>query len=539
MGTCTGVVPALCCLVAGLLWTGTVIGSPDPRSDYDWENYSTGYPSTEKVETYLRILNTSENITFNVGDKKAIYCEGRFLYNDIGWYDPSGVKIEQRSNKAERIFVDLHVGSAEDPTLLALLVKDMVVTDSGTYTCRAGDLSARITIVVNDSAIGPKGPLVGPWVAQPQTGSDSVIAGPGAVAPGSYPGYGTWNPPNSNRTTYGTPGVPTWQNPPFEGPVADGPGVIGHNWPIGGPGADAPGGWYFGPIGGQSGVGGPGGLNNGPIGGPAGVGGPGGWNNGPIGGQPGVGGPGGWNNGPIGGPVGVGGPGGWNNGPIGGQPGVGGPGGWNNGPIGGPVGVGGPGGWNNGPIGGQPGVGGPGEWNNEPIGGLVGVGGPGGWNNGPIGGPVGVGGPGGWNNGPIGGPVGVGGPVGWNNGPIGGQPGVGGPGGWNNGPIIGPGAESPGTWNNGPTPLAKKEDSEKLTVGTSGSSSPQEVHFALSLVPLLHAQLLPVRLQKEADILRALTPVEPPVFYRPLVPPSIYKPVVPPGVYKPGVMAYD
>ncbi|XP_061726651.1 PE-PGRS family protein PE_PGRS16-like isoform X10 [Cydia pomonella] len=471
MGTCTGVVPALCCLVAGLLWTGTVIGSPDPRSDYDWENYSTGYPSTEKVETYLRILNTSENITFNVGDKKAIYCEGRFLYNDIGWYDPSGVKIEQRSNKAERIFVDLHVGSAEDPTLLALLVKDMVVTDSGTYTCRAGDLSARITIVVNDSAIGPKGPLVGPWVAQPQTGSDSVIAGPGAVAPGSYPGYGTWNPPNSNRTTYGTPGVPTWQNPPFEGPVADGPGVIGHNWPIGGPGADAPGGWYFGPIGGQSGVGGPGGLNNGPIGGPAGVGGPGGWNNGPIGG---------------------------------------------------PVGVGGPGGWNNGPIGGQPGVGGPGEWNNEPIGG-----------------PVGVGGPGGWNNGPIGGPVGVGGPVGWNNGPIGGQPGVGGPGGWNNGPIIGPGAESPGTWNNGPTPLAKKEDSEKLTVGTSGSSSPQEVHFALSLVPLLHAQLLPVRLQKEADILRALTPVEPPVFYRPLVPPSIYKPVVPPGVYKPGVMAYD
>ncbi|XP_063617038.1 uncharacterized protein LOC134790157 [Cydia splendana] len=128
-----------------------------------------------------------------------------------------------------------------------------------------------------------------------------------------------------------------------------------------------------------------------------------------------------------------------------------------------------------------------------------------------------------WHNGPIRGQPGVGGPGGWNNGPIGGQPGAGGPGGWKYGPLGGPpGLPTPvpsGGWNNGPTntnqDLAKKADSEKLTVDTSGSSSPHEVHFALSLVPLLRAQPLPARLQKEADILRAFAPVDTPGFYRP------------------------
>ncbi|XP_063539042.1 uncharacterized protein LOC134748241 [Cydia strobilella] len=228
MGSYTGLAPALYCLVAGLLWTGTVIGSPDPRSDYDLE--STEHFTTEKVGANLRILNTSENITFNVGDKTTIYCEGRFLYSDIEWYDPSGVKIQQRSTQDERIFVHLRVGSAEDPTLLALVVKDIVITDSGTYTCRAGDLSSIVTIIVNDTAIGTEGPLVGPWVALPKSGSDSDIAGPSTVGLG--PGYTTWNTPHSK-------------------------------------------------LGGWPGVGGPGGWNNGPIGGPPGVEGPGGWNNGP------------------------------------------------------------------------------------------------------------------------------------------------------------------------------------------------------------------------------------------------------------------
>ncbi|XP_047991290.1 atrial natriuretic peptide-converting enzyme-like isoform X2 [Leguminivora glycinivorella] len=48
------------------------------------------------------------------------------------------------------------------------------------------------------------------------------------------------------------------------------------------------------------------------------------------------------------------------------------------------------------------------------------------------------------------------------------------------------------------------KESEKLTVATSGASSAQEVHFALSLVPLLRAQPPRARLDAEANILTYL-----------------------------------
>ncbi|XP_047989297.1 uncharacterized PE-PGRS family protein PE_PGRS24-like isoform X2 [Leguminivora glycinivorella] len=189
---------------------------------------------------------------------------------------------------------------------------------------------------------------------------------------------------------------------------------------------------------------------------------------------------------------------------AGAQPGVGGPGAWNNGPLGGQPGVGSPGAWTNGPFGGQPGgVGSPTALNNGLVGGssLYGQGPPG---------P-----PGGWNHGPIGG-SGSFGPGGWYKGPIGGG-----------GSLFGPG--TPGRWHNEQTfnnqDSSKKADSDTLTVGTSGSSSPQEVHFALSLVPLLRAQPLAEKLQKEADILRTFNPNH--VF------PGFHQPIVYPGAYTP------
>ncbi|XP_063376971.1 neural cell adhesion molecule 2-like [Cydia fagiglandana] len=105
----------------------------------------------ESDEPYLKI-NTLKN-TFNVGEKKAIYCEGQHITGDLEWYDPSGAKIPPRSTKAKRIYVEPRGATTDGPTFLPLMIQNLILADSGTYICKAGDLSGNITIFVGEKVV--------------------------------------------------------------------------------------------------------------------------------------------------------------------------------------------------------------------------------------------------------------------------------------------------------------------------------------------------------------------------------------------------
>lgn len=69
------------------------------------------------------------------------------MFQPIEWYDRHNKKVAVRSNKNTRVYVEKMTGDKEEP-LVPLIIHHADVTDSGNWTCKAGDFSDYIDILV-------------------------------------------------------------------------------------------------------------------------------------------------------------------------------------------------------------------------------------------------------------------------------------------------------------------------------------------------------------------------------------------------------
>ncbi|XP_068632729.1 limbic system-associated membrane protein-like [Battus philenor] len=92
----------------------------------------------------LRVLARSS--VYNAGEKKAIYCKGKNLQQNLEWYSPSGVPVEGRSTSNTRVYVE----KQKNDSLLPLIIHSLKIEDSGNWTCKAGELNETIEILVGE-----------------------------------------------------------------------------------------------------------------------------------------------------------------------------------------------------------------------------------------------------------------------------------------------------------------------------------------------------------------------------------------------------
>ncbi|XP_013142588.1 PREDICTED: neural cell adhesion molecule 1-like [Papilio polytes] len=92
----------------------------------------------------LRVLARSS--VYNAGEKKAIYCKGKNLQQNLEWYSPSGEAVEGRSTTNTRVYVERQ----KNDSLLPLIIHSLKIEDSGNWTCKAGELNETIEILVGE-----------------------------------------------------------------------------------------------------------------------------------------------------------------------------------------------------------------------------------------------------------------------------------------------------------------------------------------------------------------------------------------------------
>ncbi|KAJ8730677.1 hypothetical protein PYW08_002090 [Mythimna loreyi] len=107
-------------------------------------------PDEELPEPSLHIM--AKSTVYDVGDSKVIFCSGQNLVEPIHWYSPLGKLIEERSTKNSRVFVDRKI---EDNygILVPLIIHKVKISDGGDWTCKAGNLSETVEIMVNHAPI--------------------------------------------------------------------------------------------------------------------------------------------------------------------------------------------------------------------------------------------------------------------------------------------------------------------------------------------------------------------------------------------------
>ncbi|XP_072938936.1 limbic system-associated membrane protein [Epargyreus clarus] len=89
----------------------------------------------------LKVLAVS--LVFEADQKKAIYCKGANLPERLEWYSPSNQKIEEKSTSNTRVFVE-----RLKEAILPLIINPAKIEDSGNWTCKSGNLSETIEILV-------------------------------------------------------------------------------------------------------------------------------------------------------------------------------------------------------------------------------------------------------------------------------------------------------------------------------------------------------------------------------------------------------
>ncbi|XP_045494921.1 hemicentin-2-like [Colias croceus] len=113
--------------------------------------YSVLSTSPDDGEPYLHVMARSS--VYNVGVKRAIYCKGRNLPEMIDWISPKDTVVEGRSSKNTRVYVERSKNDTLASSLVALIIQDAMIEDSGNWTCRAGSLNESIEITVGVKAV--------------------------------------------------------------------------------------------------------------------------------------------------------------------------------------------------------------------------------------------------------------------------------------------------------------------------------------------------------------------------------------------------
>ncbi|KAJ0175720.1 hypothetical protein K1T71_008879 [Dendrolimus kikuchii] len=106
---------------------------------------------TSDDEPFLKIM--ARSTVYEVGETKAIFCKGKNLPEKIEWYSPSGNKVEERSIKNNRFYVERRV--EDESNVAPLIIHNIKLTDGGNWTCKAGDFSESIEFIVGEKAILP------------------------------------------------------------------------------------------------------------------------------------------------------------------------------------------------------------------------------------------------------------------------------------------------------------------------------------------------------------------------------------------------
>ncbi|XP_049868385.1 neural cell adhesion molecule 1-like [Pectinophora gossypiella] len=105
------------------------------------------FSADSNEEPSLRIKARSS--MYNVGEQKGIYCVGTNVKDRVEWISPSGEIVGGRS-KNNRLYVERR---ASEPHLATLIIHSTRLTDSGNWTCKAGELSETIEIVVGEKVV--------------------------------------------------------------------------------------------------------------------------------------------------------------------------------------------------------------------------------------------------------------------------------------------------------------------------------------------------------------------------------------------------
>ncbi|KAL0831445.1 hypothetical protein ABMA28_002247 [Loxostege sticticalis] len=95
-------------------------------------------------EPYLHVM--ARPSVFNVGERRAIFCQGKNLKDEINWYSPSGVVVKERSSLNSRMYVERKV--EEGGVLVPLIFHELKIADSGKWTCKSGEYNETIEIIV-------------------------------------------------------------------------------------------------------------------------------------------------------------------------------------------------------------------------------------------------------------------------------------------------------------------------------------------------------------------------------------------------------
>ncbi|XP_031762779.1 neural cell adhesion molecule 1-like [Galleria mellonella] len=102
--------------------------------------------STEPDDTEPRLQVMARSTVFNAGETKAIFCKAINIEGPIEWRNPAGGVVKERSVKNNRVYVE----RKEENTgiLIPLIIHEIKISDSGSWTCKAGDLNETIDILV-------------------------------------------------------------------------------------------------------------------------------------------------------------------------------------------------------------------------------------------------------------------------------------------------------------------------------------------------------------------------------------------------------
>ncbi|KAM3963629.1 LOW QUALITY PROTEIN: limbic system-associated membrane protein [Aphomia sociella] len=101
--------------------------------------------STEPEDTEPRLQVMARSTVFNAGETKAIFCKAMNIDGPIEWRNPSGGLVKERSVKNSRVYVEKKESSG---ILIPLIIHDIKISDSGSWTCKGGDLNETIEILV-------------------------------------------------------------------------------------------------------------------------------------------------------------------------------------------------------------------------------------------------------------------------------------------------------------------------------------------------------------------------------------------------------
>ncbi|XP_063822701.1 hemicentin-1-like [Ostrinia nubilalis] len=83
---------------------------------------------------------------FNVGDRRAIFCKGINIEDEINWYSPSGEVVKERNNLSSRTYVERKVEGKE--VKVPLIFHELKISDSGKWTCKAGNYNETVEFIV-------------------------------------------------------------------------------------------------------------------------------------------------------------------------------------------------------------------------------------------------------------------------------------------------------------------------------------------------------------------------------------------------------